>query len=38
MAFRAPERGSNLPAGCKHLPAWFERVRARPAAQATNGN
>ncbi len=38
MAFRAPEGGSNLPAGCEHLPAWFERVKARPAAQATNGN
>ena len=38
MAFRAPQGGGNLPAGCKYLPAWFERVRARPAAQATNGN
>jgi glutathione S-transferase len=38
MAFRAPEGGSSLPAGCKHLPAWFERVKARPAAQATNGD
>jgi glutathione S-transferase len=38
MAFRAPEGGSNLPAGCKHLPAWFERIRARPAAQATSGD
>ena len=38
MAFRAPEGGSNLPAGCKHLPAWFDRVKARPAAQATNGD
>jgi glutathione S-transferase len=38
MAFRAPEGGSSLPAGCKHLPAWFERVRARPAAQATSGD
>ncbi len=38
MAFRAPEGGSHLPSGCKHLPAWFERVKARPAAQATNGD
>jgi glutathione S-transferase len=38
MAFRAPAGVSNLPAGCKHLPAWFERVKARPAAQATNGD
>ena len=38
MAFRAPEGGSSLPAGCKNLPAWFERVRARPAAQATSGD
>ena len=38
MAFRAPEGGSGLPAGCKYLPAWFERVKARPAAQATNGD
>jgi glutathione S-transferase len=38
MAFRAPAGGSSLPAGCKHLPAWFERVRARPAAQATSGD
>jgi glutathione S-transferase len=38
MAFRAPDGGSNLPPGCKHLPAWFERVKARPAAQATNGD
>jgi glutathione S-transferase len=37
MAFRAPEGGSSLPAGCKYLPAWFERVRARPAARATSG-
>jgi glutathione S-transferase len=34
MAFGAPEGGSNLPAGCRNLPAWFERVRARPAASA----
>ena len=38
MAFRAPEGGSSLPAGCTHLPAWFDRVRARPAAQATSGD
>jgi len=38
MAFRAPAGGSSLPAGCKHLPAWFDRVKARPAAQATSGN
>jgi len=38
MAFRAPEGGSNLPAGCKNLPGWFQRVKARPAAQATHGN
>lgn len=34
MAFRAPEGGSNLPAGCVNLPAWFQRVNARPAAKA----
>lgn len=34
MAFRAPEGGSNLPAGCKNLPAWYDRVNARPAAKA----
>ena len=38
MAFRAPEGGSGLPDGCEYLPAWFERVKARPAAQATNGD
>lgn len=38
MAFRAPEGGSNLPEGCKHLPAWYARVKSRPAAQATNGD
>jgi glutathione S-transferase len=38
MAFRAPEGGSNLTAGCENLPAWFDRVKARPAAQATNGD
>ena len=38
MAFRAPEGGSSLPAGCTHLAAWFDRVKARPAAQATSGD
>ena len=38
MAFRAPKGGSNLPADCKNLPAWSDRVKARPAAQATNGD
>jgi len=38
MAFRAPSGGSNLPTGCRHLPAWFARVGARPAALATNGD
>jgi len=34
MFIGAPEGGSNLPAGCKNLPAWFERIKARPAAAA----
>lgn len=38
MAFRAPQGASNLPAGCANLAAWFDRVRTRPAAQATNGD
>ena len=38
MAFRAPDGGSNLPAGCDNLAAWFDRVKVRPAAQATNGD
>lgn len=34
MHFGAPEGGSNLPAGAKNLAAWFERIKARPAAGA----
>lgn len=34
MNFGAPAGGSNLPEGCKNLPAWFERIRARPSASA----
>ena len=35
---RCPTAAATLPKGCKHLPAWFERMKARPAAQATNGD
>jgi glutathione S-transferase len=34
MFFGAPEGGSNLPAGTPNLAAWFERIKARPAASA----
>jgi glutathione S-transferase len=34
MTFGAPEGGSNLPSGATHLAAWFEKIKARPAAAA----
>lgn len=34
MFFRAPEGGSNLPAGAANLKGWYERVKARPSSAA----
>ncbi len=34
MAWRAPEGGSHLPADAANLRAWFDRIKARQAAQA----
>jgi glutathione S-transferase len=34
MHFGAPAGGSNLPAGTPNLAAWYERIKARPAAAA----
>jgi glutathione S-transferase len=34
MYFGAPEGGGNLPAGATNLAAWFDRLKARPAAAA----
>ena len=34
MYFGAPEGGDNLPAGATNLTAWFDRLKARPAAAA----
>jgi glutathione S-transferase len=34
MTFGAPEGRTNLPSGCKNLPAWHARIAQRPSANA----